>query len=181
MSGSVSYCQIGFSLHGAWAGLQLNTLNIIPISKPTIFPFLCVVTSSPRLIFLFFFPELISRNGRYRFEILHINCSWFIYDYKSNETCEKETKKIKRTFLVVQWLRIHLPVQGTSSVPGLRRFYMLRSNKTWVLQLLSLCSRARVPQLLKPACPRACAPREGKPLHGAALTPQRRVAPVRHN
>ena len=31
-------------------------------------------------------------------------------------------------------------------------------------RLLSLCSRAREPQLLKPAGPRACAPQQEKPL-----------------
>ena len=39
----------------------------------------------------------------------------------------------------------------TGSIPGLGRSHMLQSNKARVPQLLSLRSRAREPQLLKPA------------------------------
>ena len=39
----------------------------------------------------------------------------------------------------------------TGSIPGLGRSHMLQSNKAHVPQLLSLRSRAREPQLLKPA------------------------------
>ena len=38
------------------------------------------------------------------------------------------------------------------SSPGLGRSHMQRSNKAHAPQLLSLCSRACEPQLLKPAC-----------------------------
>ena len=40
----------------------------------------------------------------------------------------------------------------TGSSPGLGRSHMLRSNKARAPQLLSLHSRAREPQLLKPVC-----------------------------
>ena len=40
----------------------------------------------------------------------------------------------------------------TGSSPGLGTSHMLRSNKARAPQLLSLRSRAREPQLLKPAC-----------------------------
>ena len=40
----------------------------------------------------------------------------------------------------------------TGSSPGPGRSHMPRSNKAHVPQLLSLHSRARVPQLMKPAC-----------------------------
>ena len=56
------------------------------------------------------------------------------------------------------------------------------------LQLLSLCSRARVPQLLslhdttnEARVPRACAPQQEKPLQREACAPQQRVALARHN
>ena len=39
----------------------------------------------------------------------------------------------------------------TGSIPGPGRSHMPQSNKAHVPQLLSLCSRAREPQLLKPA------------------------------
>ena len=55
-------------------------------------------------------------------------------------------------------------------------------------QLLSLCSRAREPQLLSPRAttteahvPRSRAPQQEKPLQREARAPQRRVAPARHN
>ena len=57
------------------------------------------------------------------------------------------------------------------SSPGLGRSHMLQSNEALVLQLLSLCSRAREPQLLSPCvttteagAPRAHAPQQEKPL-----------------
>ena len=40
----------------------------------------------------------------------------------------------------------------TGSIPGLGRSHMLQSNWARAPQLLSLRSRAREPQLLKPAC-----------------------------
>ena len=55
-------------------------------------------------------------------------------------------------------------------------------------QLLSLCSRAREPQLLSPHAttteahaPRAHALQQEKPPQREARTPQRRVAPTRRN
>ena len=51
---------------------------------------------------------------------------------------------------------------GTGSIPGLGRSRMLWDNQ---------CSRACELQLLRPACPGACAPQE-KPLQREACTPQ---------
>ena len=51
------------------------------------------------------------------------------------------------TSLVAQWLRIRLPMQGTR-VRALDR----KDPTSRAPQLLSLHSRAREPQLLKPAC-----------------------------
>ena len=53
----------------------------------------------------------------------------------------------------------------TGSIPGLGRLHMPRSSEACGPQLLSLCSRAREPQLLKPMRSRACAPRQEKPAH----------------
>ena len=64
---------------------------------------------------------------------------------------------------MVQWLRIHLPMQGTR----VRALVWEDSHMPWgnyarVPQLLSLRSRACEPQLLKPE-PRARAPQQEKP------------------
>ena len=40
---------------------------------------------------------------------------------------------------------------------------------------------AHVPQLLKPAAPRVCAPQQEKPPQWEARAPQQRVAPARHS
>ena len=55
----------------------------------------------------------------------------------------KETNKHKNTTsLMVQWLRICLPMQGTcSSIPGPEGSHVPRSNQAQVQQLLSLHSR----------------------------------------
>ena len=64
-----------------------------------------------------------------------------------------EIKKLKwknstRISLVVQRLRICLPLQG--SIPGLVRFHMPQGKPARAPQLLSLCSRAHVLQQEKP-------------------------------
>ena len=58
----------------------------------------------------------------------------------------------------------------TGSSPGLGRSHMPRSNWAREPQLLSLCSRAHEPQLLKPVClePMLCnktSHRDEKPVH----------------
>ena len=57
-------------------------------------------------------------------------------------------------------------------IPDLRRPHMSWSNLSLALQLLSLCSRAQEPQLLKPIRPRAHAPQQEMPLN---------EKPVNHN
>ena len=49
-------------------------------------------------------------------------------------------------------------------IPGPGRSQMPRGNDAHAPQLLSLCSRARGPQLLKPTHPRDYAPQQEKPL-----------------
>ena len=81
---------------------------------------------------------------------------------------------------------------GTGSIPGLRRPHMPRSSWACALQLLSLHSRAREPQLLSPhatttegRAPRARAPqqREATAMRSphTAMKSSPRVAPARHN
>ena len=79
--------------------------------------------------------------------------------------------KKKGTSLVAQWLRIHLPMQGHGFEPWSRKIPHAVEQLTPAPQILSLCSRAREPQLLSPcattteACtPRARAPQQEKPL-----------------
>ena len=77
------------------------------------------------------------------------------------------------TSLVVQWLRIHLPMQGTWFNP--------QSGKTpHAVEQLSQCAGAtgpvlqspRAPQLLKPAGPRARAPQQEKLPQGETCSRQ---------
>ena len=51
----------------------------------------------------------------------------------------------------------------TGSISGPGRSHVPWSNQASVPQLLSLCPRAHVLQLLKPACPGASAPQQEKP------------------
>ena len=65
-------------------------------------------------------------------------------------------------------------------IPGPGRSRMPRGNDAHAPQLLSLCSRARGPQLLKPTHPRDYAPQQEKPLQrevpAAQLESSRRSA-----
>ena len=113
----------------------------------------------------------------------------------------------ERTSLVAQWLRIHLPTQGTRIWP------LVQEDPTccgatksvhhnyWACALESASHNywACMPQLLKPACPRACTPQlqipcaattearapraralqQEKPPQWEARAPQWRVAPAR--
>ena len=83
-------------------------------------------------------------------------------------------KKLKielLNFPGVQWLRIRLPMQGTWVQALVREDPTCRgATKPCAPQLLSLCSRAREPQMLSPrattteACtPKACASQQEKP------------------
>ena len=82
---------------------------------------------------------------------------------------------LPQTSLVIQWLRICLPMQGTW-IPNQERCHMSQGNKSCTLQLLSLCSRACKLQLLKLMCPRDCAPQE-KPPQWEVHAPQLRSSP----
>ena len=101
--------------------------------------------------------------------------------------------KIKTTMtgtsLVAQWLRIHLPMQGTQ-VQSLvredhtcRRATKLVSHNYWACTLEPVSHNywVRVPQLLKPRRSRARAPQQERPPQWEACTPRRRVAPARRN
>ena len=79
-------------------------------------------------------------------------CKWRDVWHMSSGKC-----KLKQwatwTSLVVQWLRIRLPMQGTRVRALVWEDPTCRgATKPRASQLLSLRSRARVPQLLKPAC-----------------------------
>ena len=56
------------------------------------------------------------------------------------------------TFLVVQWIRAGLPMQRTRVQPGPGGPHAPQSRRVCGPPLPSLCSRAHVPQLLKPVC-----------------------------
>ena len=105
--------------------------------------------------------------------------------------------KIKyRSSLVVQWLRIHLPMQGTRvqslvrEDPTCRRATKPVSHNYWACALepsshnywahepqsLSLCATTTAAH-----APRPCAPQQEKPPQWEACSLQWRVAPARHN
>ena len=67
----------------------------------------------------------------------------------------KESKKWGASFLVVQWLSIHLQCGG--------RGFDLWCRK--LSQALTCGNEACEPQLLKPGCPRPCARQQEKPEH----------------
>ena len=66
----------------------------------------------------------------------------------------------------------------TSVIPGQGRPHTPQSTQARAPQLLSLCSRAWEPHLLKPAHPRACALQQGKPTQWEACSTAARVQPV---
>ena len=91
--------------------------------------------------------------------------------------------------LVIQWLRINLPMQETrvwslvQEDPTCHRATKLMSHNYWTCAL-DPASRnywAHVPQLLKPSCPRSSAPQQEKPPQWEAWALQWRVAPTCHN
>ena len=96
-------------------------------------------------------------------------------DYVKNFDNKKiiQLKWVKTgTSLVAQWLRICLPVQGHGLDPWSEKIPCAAEEQSpWEQpELLSLSSRAHRLQLLKPACPQACAPHKkshhsGKPTH----------------
>ena len=71
----------------------------------------------------------------------------------------RDQTKITGTYLVAQWLGICLPLQGTQVQALVQEDPTCRgatkpvchNYRAHAPQLLSLCSRARKPQLLKPA------------------------------
>ena len=67
--------------------------------------------------------------------------------------------------LVIQWLRIHLPMQAHGFDPCSGKIPHAAEQLTHGPQLLSLCSRAQEPQLLSPypATTEAHAPQREKP------------------
>ena len=88
------------------------------------------------------------------------------------------------TSLVAQWLRIHLPMQGTriralvQEDPTCRRATKPVCHNYWdcALEPASHSYWARMPQLLKPTCLEPVL-RNEKPPQWEACAPQRRVAP----
>ena len=61
------------------------------------------------------------------------------------------------------WNCYSLPVQETWVQSPIQNTPHDAEQLSPVVQLLRLCSRARVLQLLKPTCPRACVPQQEKP------------------
>ena len=98
--------------------------------------------------------------------------------HKNNQSSTAQTS------LVVQWLRIRLPMQGTRVQALVREDHTRRGATKPVRHNYW----ARVPQLLSPCAtttearvPRARAPQQEKPLQWEARSPKPRVAPARHN
>ena len=92
-------------------------------------------------------------------------------------------EKRNRASLVAQWERIYLPVQETQ-VRSLTWKIPCAVGQLGPCTTTSLCSRAwshkywaHEPQLLKPTCPRACAPQQGKLLQREACALQLESSP----
>ena len=91
--------------------------------------------------------------------------------------------------LVAQWLRIRLPMQGTRvrslarEDPTCRGATKPVRHNYWAWALEPSCHNywAHMPQLLKPAAPRARAPQQEKLRQWEARAPQWRVAPAHCN
>ena len=97
--------------------------------------------------------------------------------------------------LVAQWLRIHLPMHGTwvralawedptchrATKPMHHNYWATTQLSPRALEPVSHNYWACVPQLLKPACPRARALQQEKPPQWEARTQQQRVAHARRN
>ena len=98
------------------------------------------------------------------------------------------SKMTKGASLVVQWLRIRLPMQGTRvralvwEDPTCHRSTKPMHHNYWAcaLQPTSHNYWAHVPQLLKPACLEPVLRNKMKPPQWEAHAPQWRVAPARH-
>ena len=81
-----------------------------------------------------------------------ITCSFVISfeirKYESSKICSSLSRLFWGTSLVTQWLRIHLPMQGTQV------WSLVREDPTWLSTTKPVCHNywARVPQLLKPTC-----------------------------
>ena len=115
---------------------------------------------------------------------------------KSLQTYGKLTLNNYRASLVAQWLRIHLPMQGTrvrslvrEDPTHCRATKPMRHNH-WACALEPASHNywAHVPQLLSPRAttteahmPRARVPQQEKALQWEACVPQRRLAPAHRN
>ena len=118
---------------------------------------------------------------------------WEMKEDRSTMPLKSQEEKLKRKWsqgasLGVQWLRIHLPTQGTRvraqvrEDPTCRRATKPVCHNYWacVLEPTRHNSWAHAPQLLKPACHNEpVLPNKEKPLQWEAHAPRWRVAPAR--
>ena len=130
-------------------------------------------------------------------ELLHDaffkNSAWWHVKRRSALLIIREKYKSKlqwvRTSLVVQWVRIHLPVEGTwiqslirEDSSCLRTSKPMRHNYwTWALGRKSHNCWAPELELLKHVPSRAHAPKQEEPPQREAHTTQQRVAPAHHS
>ena len=161
-----TYCQLILHkgcvhVHPQGQGMTMATLS--PSRYPTWFP-LCSVLRS-RFHFCSFWSEIQKPWSK---------STMGLWGYFPSKCIIPGT----RTSLVAQWLRIHLPMQGT-------RVWALVQKIPHAAEQLSLHSRAREPQLLslratttEAHMPRARAPQQEKPLQWEARALQRGVVPA---
>ena len=108
--------------------------------------------------------------GGFNFHLFDDWWCWAVFSHTCPFVCILCKTSVLGAFLVVQWLRIHLAVQGTLVRPLAQEDFICCGQLSLWLQLLSLCSRTREPPLLSPctaateACvPPACAPQQEQP------------------
>ena len=102
----------------------------------------------------------------------------FLWSWKLHKCLNGLSKQLQRTFLVGQWIRICLPMQGTWVDPWSRKIPHLgiaqpvdHNYWAWALEPGSHNYWAYMPQQLKSPHPRAHAPQWEKPLQQEACTP----------
>ena len=127
------------------------------------------------------------------------NPTWIKWSWRQDPRLVRKDAKsgwVFRASLVVQWLRIRLPMRGTRVRAPVREDPTCRGatkpvhHNYWACSLEPACHNcwARKPQLLSPRATttearalRACAPQQEKPLRWEARALRQRVAPARRN
>ena len=136
------------------------------MSTPTFIPCSCSGSLSKA-------SHLLSRGVRIKIQVTYLPTSVYI-TITLNQTCQclsQVTSCIRiscGTSLVVHWIRIHLPIQGTQV------WSLIREDSTCFGATKPVCHKylVHVWQVVKPVCPTACTLQQKKPPQWEARTLQ---------